>query len=261
MSVISLQLERLRRHHDMAYRTFDDVALLDLSHTLRYWTEMRGPIKDLAPEFFQARCFKVGSPRKKNFRLIRPHRYALAYLPDGVRCGAGGVEFGSYIEAGRHALDSPNAFSQIMGKKGQPTSVMGICVFSSYEPVDKLISHYVCVFEDLDRDDLSRLLRESSIDRVTFGQWLDSVAVRFAYAGADGGRIEDRISLEMLIKRVANSLDGSHPSLAGGSTNEADPHVRHLLQFRAGGVPLPYAVLLKAAQDLLEAGRRYLAHL
>ena len=55
-------------------------------------------------------------------------------------------------------------------------------------------------------------------------------------------------------KRVANTLDGSHPSAGGGgdTDNVFDAPVQHLLKYQMGGLPLPYFILLKIAQDILD---------
>lgn len=37
---IELQLERLRRHYEMSMQTYDQISLLELSHTLRVWADM-----------------------------------------------------------------------------------------------------------------------------------------------------------------------------------------------------------------------------
>ena len=62
-----------------------------------------------------------------------------------------------------------------------------------------------------------------------------------------------------MVKRVANTLDGSHASLAAyESDNRFDPAVRHLLHYQVGGLPLPYFVLLKIAQDILSIAKKLL---
>ncbi|MFN9387433.1 MAG: hypothetical protein ACK6BU_10800, partial [Cyanobacteriota bacterium] len=68
------------------------------------------------------------------------------------------------------------------------------------------------------------------------------------------------ISREMIIKRVANTLDGSHASAAGGGEvdNAFDAPVHHLLKYKVGGLPLPYFILLKVAQDILAIGDKTL---
>ena len=68
MKTILLHLERLRRHYEAAVKTYDEVSLLDLSHTLRLWTELKKPLENLAPEFSNSRLFRTGIPAKKGFK-------------------------------------------------------------------------------------------------------------------------------------------------------------------------------------------------
>ena len=51
METVMIQLARLRRHYDAAVRSYDKVALLDLSNTLRIWTELKHPLLKLSPGF------------------------------------------------------------------------------------------------------------------------------------------------------------------------------------------------------------------
>ena len=77
-------------------------------------------------------------------------------------------------------------------------------------------------------------------------------AVRVCFAGADATLKTIAISREMIIKRVANTLDGSHPSAsASDADNIFDAPVHHLLRYIVGGLPLPYFLILKIAQDIL----------
>jgi hypothetical protein len=87
-------------------------------------------------------------------------------------------------------------------------------------------------------------------------------AVRLSFPTGTGDLKSLAISREMIIRRVANTLDGSHPSAAtttGGTENSFDPAVHHLLKYQMGGLPLPYFILLKIAQDILEIAPKLLA--
>jgi len=52
---------------------------------------------------------------------------------------------------------------------------------------------------------------------------------------------------------MANDKDGSHPSLAKqeGDSNFYDVHIDYLMQYRFGGLPLPYFILLHAGRTIL----------
>lgn len=107
---------------------------------------------------------------------------------------------------------------------------------------------------------LIKALDAEQITRCTYAHWLGAEAVRVSYVSSRGLLEVVAISREMIVKRVANTLDGSHPSAAGGgdADNVFDAPVHHLLQYKMGGLPLPYFILLKIAQDILEVAPRLL---
>ena len=119
------------------------------------------------------------------------------------------------------------------------------------------LARYCLVATSFD-EHLIKALNSESVTRCGFTQWLASEAVRVCYPREDGVLEVTTISREMIVRRVANTLDGSHPSIAGngGVDNAFDHPVHHLLQFRMGGLPLPYFILLKIAQDILDVAPR-----
>jgi hypothetical protein len=100
---------------------------------------------------------------------------------------------------------------------------------------------------------LVKALEDESVSRLNFQQWLGAEAVRLSYPDDNGILKPVSISREMMVKRVANTLDGSHASASAVETdNTFDAPVHHLLEYKVGGVSLPYFILLKIAQDILE---------
>jgi hypothetical protein len=97
--------------------------------------------------------------------------------------------------------------------------------------------------------------------RCNYMQWLGSEVVRVCYPNEKGILKVVSINREMIVKRVANTLDGSHPSAASGShegSNAFDEAVHHLLQYQVAGLPLPYFIILKIAQDILDIAPAFL---
>ena len=90
---ISLQIERLRRHYDLAVNTYDDISLIELSHALRMWTEIKEPLKEIAPNFSNKKLFKTAIPARKIQRAARGNEHILAYMPDGVITYASNGDF------------------------------------------------------------------------------------------------------------------------------------------------------------------------
>lgn len=234
MNTVNLHLERLRRHYDVAVKTYDQISLLDLSHTLRIWTELKKPPESIAPAFSESLLFKTGLPARKVLRASNGYAYVFSYMPGGVR---------TFASAG-HLASGPG-----MGPN-EGDFALGIAVKVSPPLIE--LAKFAFVARDFDQP-LIKALDEEKVTRCAYAPWLGAEAVRLCYS-REGGPLETvTISREMIIKRVANTLDGSHASAAGGgeSANAFDAPVQHLLKYKVGGLPLPYFVLLKVAQDIL----------
>lgn len=235
MKSLLLNVERLRRHYESAVKTYDEVSLLDLSHSLRLWTELKDPLKEISPKFSSAQVFKTAIPARKVLKAARGHRYVFSYMPGGVVTYASN---GSLVEG-----------PDIGGKEDK--SSLGIAFKVSDEYIE--LGKFSAVSTNFDQS-LIRALSAESVTRCNFVQWMGAEVVRVCYKEGNGELTSISISREMIIKRVANTLDGSHPSLAGTEDDENtfDKPVHHLLQYKIGGLPLPYFILLKIAQDILD---------
>lgn len=235
MKSILLHLERLRRHYEAAVKTYDDVSLLDLSHTLRIWNELKKPLEGFAPAFSNSLLFKTGIPAKKVFKAARGHKFVFSYMPGGVK---------TYASQG-HLVSGPGMDSE----DGDFTAAVAVKVSPPLIELGKY-----CVIEASFDQPLIKALDAESVTRCGYTQWLGSEAVRMSYINSKNDMEVISISRETIVKRVANTLDGSHPSAAGESDtdNAFDAPVHHLLQYKMGGLPLPYFILLKIAQDILD---------
>jgi hypothetical protein len=108
---------------------------------------------------------------------------------------------------------------------------------------------------------LDKALESETRTRCNYANWMAVEAVCVSYPTETGALKVVAISREMMVKRVANTLDGSHPSAAvavNHGENSFDPAVHYLLQYRIGGLPFPYFILLKIAQDILTLAPRLL---
>lgn len=234
MKSVLLQLARLRRHYDIAVHTYDEVALLDLSHALRVWTELKRPLLKLSPSFSSTASFRTAIPARKVLRAAQGHRYVFSYMPGG---------------AITHASKGALASGPQMGPHDKFTIGVAVRVMPGYVELGKY-----CYVSSVFDQPLVKALEAESVTRCTYMQWLGAEAVRLSYPGQDGRLKAASISREMAIKRVANTLDGSHSSAAaeGDVDNAFDEPVSSLLQYKMGGLPLPYFILLKIAQDILD---------
>lgn len=241
MQTICLHLERLRRHYEIAVRTYDHVALLDLSHTLRVWAELKIPLKVKAPSFSTSIAFKNGSPAKKVLRAARGGNYVFSYMPDGVTTFASNGQLVSCPESAHSGTD----FTISIELTNTPPSV--------------ILGNYCVISKKIDTPSFNAVLA-AQVKRCTYIEWLGANAVQLSYVNQQGKQEDLAISREMLIKRIANTLDGSHPSAACSSEdgNTFDAPVHYLLQYTMGGLPLPYFILLKIAEDILRVSAMHI---
>lgn len=244
MQTSLLQLERLRRHYEVSVRTYDQVSLLDLSHSLRVWADMKVTLPVDAPAFATTVAFKSALPAKKVMRLARPYRHVFAYMPGGVMTYASNGQ----IAAGPD-FEGPNGQMSVGASfKVNPNGSMELKNF-----------RYVALALD---PPAIKALSAEDVSRGNFTQWMGAEVARLGYPDRDGSLLRVSLSREQVIRRVANTLDGSHPSSGqapGGRANRFDPPVHELLQYKVGGLPLPYFILLKTAQDILELAPKLLA--
>ena len=239
MNTILLQLERLRRHYDVAVRSYDHISLLDLSHSLRIWVELKEALLERAPAFAKTMGFKASSPIRKVLKAARGYPFVFCYLASGVV---------TYAPTGV-LVRSPS-------RDGEHTDYY-VGVSAKFQQDHLLLNNY-CYIEAPVDEKLMKALNAESVSRCNYQQWLGAEAVRLCYRAENGSLQTVYMSREIVVKRVANALDGSHASAAAESTNSYDVPVKHLLEHNIGGLPLPYFILLKIAQDILENAPRLL---
>ncbi len=235
-----IHLERLRRHFEAARRSYDAVTLLDLSHSLRIWADLKETLPAAFPRFQSTIAFRTAIPARKVLRAARGHEYVFSYLPGGTT---------TYASNG-HLASGPGM------EKGRSFTV-GVLVRPQRDSIE--LKNFSVVFAPLEQS-LIRALRAEQVKRCNYVHWMGAEAVRLNFPDADGNLKLTTLSREKVIRRVANTLDGSHPSRPSSEVpeNEFDAAVRRLLQFRVGGLPLPYFVLLKCAQDIVQAAPKLL---
>lgn len=241
MRSILLQLERLRRHYETAYRTYDEISLLDLSHSLRIWADLKSTLPQTIPAFQTTAAFKSAIPAKKVVKLARQHRHIFAYMPGGVITHA----------TNGHLASGPDT----EGPQGQFS--IG-CSFKINTDGSMELKNFSWVALALEQPAI-KALDAADISRGNFSQWMGAEVARVGYLEGAGTLVRTSISREQMIRRVANTLDGSHPSMGQQSCNtenRLDAPVQELLKFKMGGLPVPYFILLKVAQDLLEIAPR-----
>ena len=231
---IKIQFKRLCRHYETSVKTYDDASLLDLSHILRIWVELKPVLSSSDPEFDKSIKFFTGAPVKKVLKQSSTSRYIYAYLPkDGVTTFA----------SNGHLASRPEL-------EGNQDFTMGVKLKNTGESI--LLSQFCYISKALEQPYIKALENEQ-VRRCNYNNWMSSELVRLQYVNEEGNLQRFIISREMLIKRVANILDGSHSSLNtdNAGINQFDNPIKWLMKFQCGGLPLPYFLLLKIAQDIV----------
>lgn len=236
IQTVLLHLSRLQRHYDAAVKTYDEISLLDLSHTLRIWADLK---LYLPPVFNTTNAFKGSTPPKAVCRLAIGRKHVLAAI-------SGMVD--TYAHNG-----------DLIGMPQYPSRKMKCTATIRKREDGALELGSVYIIYDLDpliTDDgaLAQRLVGERVSKLNYTQWMGADAVRVGYENQSGKVTAVTISREMLIRRVANAMDGSHPSSATGDDRQGhhyDLPVKYLMEYKIGGLPLPYFLLLKIAQDIL----------
>jgi hypothetical protein len=239
---INLQLERLRRHYEASVRTYDEVSLLDLSNALRIWTEVKTTLPKKYPGFDTTIAFKSATPTKPLIQQARGHRYVFVFMADGVITYAANGHLGS----------TPY----------QEEDFSMACKIKENTNGSLELSNFCWVSALLDGEKLTSKWANANISRGNYAQWMGAEVARLGYIDESGNLTSTMLSRENVIKRVANILQGSHASPEQtelGLKNRLDSPVLELMKFKMGGLPVPYFILLKTAQDILELAPKLLA--
>jgi hypothetical protein len=242
MADIEIQLTRLTRHYQHARDTYDPVSLLDLAHALRVWAEMAPDLAKSHPAFDTTIRFKTALPAKKVLKASVGVPFIFAYLGGMTfsRAGRGRITAQPPIPDGQdYALGCSIKVDR--GTDGLPDGMH--------------IGHYAYVERSLGQP-IIKAMGSETITRVNFSHWLAGEAVKIRRRDEKGILLPSLgISRHMMIKRVSNTMGASHPESDAGKTqysNSFDAPIEALMAHKVADLPLPYFILLKCAQDILE---------
>lgn len=236
MKILLQNLARLERHYKKIFDTYDEISLLDLAHSLRIWCDLQNQLGEIAPLLNRSIAFKTQESNKVLNRVINGIPHILVLLADGARTHASNDPFVS-----RHGLHGLDPFTVIVRAKWGSTTF----TFFQFAFIAKQLNK-------LEEDELERALKCLTLKKCTLKSWLNAEAARWAYCDQSGALKTFRLSREQMIRRVANTLGGSHPEKqANQLEHDDDRAVHYLLHYKFGGLPLPYFILLKIAQDIL----------
>lgn len=230
------QFDRLKHRHSEAMMAYERRSLMDLSNALRNWVEMKEFLMKEFPRFSSTVAFSNGSPKLCIRRAVRGKKHAFAYMPGGVITFAANGAIASFPEV-NHKNSEVH-----MGANIKRMDNGGLEIRNFFLVEDAVGSSEIPG------------LRDDEVVRSSYQQWLGAPAIRMAYVNSEESLEYFEINRQILIERVANSLDGSHPSAitdVSEKRNRFDAPIHYLLDYQVGGVPLPYLMLIKSAQDIV----------
>lgn len=226
---------RLKRHYEANLKSYDEIALLDLSHALRMWMDMKDVVNEYLLSISSNVKFKSFTVSKQLSRLVANKEYILAGLPGGVSTTAG----------------NPEILTNKRANLSKPFTI-GTTIKRDFS--DKVHVSQIAFINNLHVSaDQAKILQKGLPEKsYNFLQWLSSDIVRVSYPKSTGGLERKIISREVFVGRVANILGGSHPMGVHDSENQFNDAVHYLMESEVLGLPTPYFLLLKMAKDILD---------
>lgn len=228
---ININYERLLRQYEINVLKFDKPALLDLSHMLRIWVEMKNDVQTYLDINESAPIFTNYQLNGKMKKLLWGKDYIFTCFPGSITTMAANDIIMSSSD--NFDLKKFTIMSKVKREKNGGLS----------------FKNFLIIFSLLTSDEES-IFKEIQGKNIQFTGWMQSEIVKLSFNEQNLPPIG--ISREILIKRVANILGGSHPEGNGDSTNKYDPYINKLMQYDISGLPSPYLMLLKTAKDILE---------
>jgi hypothetical protein len=233
---IDLNLERLKRQYEICIEKYDKASLLDLSHVLRLWVDMQQDVQKHINMNLPLCKFKTYSVKLRRDIPWKDNSYTFCCFPDSVLTrtvlGAS-FTWGPESEAGTGMIDVDRTSNGLVACKE---------MFHIETELDDN------TFHDIVRNGTGMYL----VKKTSFLEWLKAECVRVNYVDADTNELTRKIiPREILIKRIANTLGGSHPEGNEPSSNQFDNAVKNLNAKSIAERPLSYYILIKSAYDIL----------
>jgi hypothetical protein len=233
---IDLNLERLKRQYEICIKEYDEASLLDLSHILRIWVDMQDSVQKYININLPLCKFKTYSVKLRRDIRWNESAYVFCNFPDSVITHTKlGVSFtwGEDSEIGTGMVDADIASNGLVACKE---------VLHIEGEVDD------AVFQDILRNGTGMY----AVRKTSFLEWLKAECIRVNYFDTDTQTLTRKIiPREILIKRVANVLGGSHPEGNEPSSNHFDNAVKYITDRSIAERPLSYYILIKLAHDIL----------
>lgn len=258
---------RLKRHYQICKNGYDRAAFKDLAHTLRVWMDMKNEVDRYLTHMRPTSKFINFSILPILNRSVRDYEYVVVYFPKRVIVDFASTDFAkdlpvenSLVNITSHpqgALYAENRFDSHAPKfpildnpffyKDSPNESLAGVRYDGYYQFSSEYWISVAKTKTLPLNDIKGYVE---FRKVKFGVWVNSIAVRINY-NVDGKLVLHDISRENIIRRVANGFGASHPSGGYEIQEPVSAPINRLMEYKIFGIPTPYLILLKIAQDIL----------
>jgi len=211
--------------------SYDIISFLDLAHSLRVWTEY----KNSSEAGFENKVFKKSVLTKNYKKILRNGEYVYGYFPDGVTTSAG-LNKGLLFKGPFKGIFSIGSLFK--------TEINGNLTISDFMMISKVLSE----------KDIKTLDKESKnvpILKVKFREYMESPAIYYKFDNTPS----KSITVDELIKRVANEYDASHISSDNNQSeyrNQFSGLVKTLMEYTCAELPLPYFSLLHISKNIID---------
>jgi len=226
------QFKRLLRNYSDAKATCNHEILLDLSHNLRIWADLKPQLQTLKNNQINKTLFKTMLPNRKIIKEYSDYKYILAFMPDAVKTSAAG--------AGEISLSATGEACKL-----------GLNVKVDKSDGGLHIKHIYLVFS---KSEVTNIASSPIVSKKNYHQWMAAEIVRINFEDSYGDIKEFKVPREIFIRIVANKLEASHPIDPTENEYESiyDKPIFSLMDITVSGLPLHYLILLKIAQDIIE---------
>jgi len=231
---IKINYERLKRHYEFNIQKFDEIALYDLAHSLRMWTDMEKTVSEYLLNIQPKLKFKSYSVSKQLNRLVNHKEYIISSFPGGITTWAG----------------NPEIITNSLGHDISVSRTQSIKVMFGENNIT--VGNFILIYGYVVPNEQSKILKKGIIEKsYNFSQWLNSEVIRIQYP-LNGKLVRKIIPRRIFINRVANILGGSHPIGVSDSDNQFNDAVKYLMGLDIIGLPAPYLIIMKIAKEILD---------
>ncbi|WP_375437262.1 hypothetical protein [uncultured Hymenobacter sp.] len=247
-------LHRLRAAYDVCMSGYNRAMFKELSHSLRYWADMKGEAGHYIAENKPTTKFWSSRLARTISRSIKNNEYVIVNYPKALIATIP-YRLAPQKPQGQPKYDQELLLVPVFTYQGK--EICNSCYATKIGALLYALKHVVVIYDTtpetpVPRDPYAIETMYFTAYEAKFAIWLTQEVVRVNKINASGKLILHSITRERLIRRLANKWGGSHPQGAIEIDDESDEAIERLMEFRVAERPLALTILLKIAQDILD---------